>query len=249
MSDADASAHADPQDARPGYLDTLEGLGSLLYSETTLSDQLEHVLALTAQAVASSAAASVTVMDQRGGYVTAAASDDAARTMDAVQYELREGPCIDSLTSGQEHLVTDVDAEERWPEFLGQVRDLGLSSLMSLPLQTRDRVVGALNIFGVSAGAFDGHDLELARRIALPAALTVANGAAHRHLERLTDELQIALDERTLVEQAKGVVVARQGCDPDRALQLLEQRARASDRRLIEVAGDVVQATIRTDRG
>ena len=54
--------HADPHGpyhARPGYLETLEGLGSWLCSET--SDQREHVLAMTALAVASSAAASATV--------------------------------------------------------------------------------------------------------------------------------------------------------------------------------------------
>jgi GAF domain-containing protein len=225
------------------HLEMLEGLGSLLSSETSLRDHLDHILDLTADAVAGSAAASVTVIDDRGDYITAAASDDEARTMDAVQYELREGPCIDSLETGREHLLPDLDAEGRWPDFAARVRRLGLRSALSMPLHAKHETIGALNVFAGEPHGLDEDDLAMARQIAVPAAVTVANGAAYRRVEQLTTELQTALDNRTVIEQAKGIVAAREGCHPDRAFERLWETARRSDRRLVDVAADVVATT------
>jgi hypothetical protein len=83
MDEPDAGTHG-PSDPEPSYLDTLEGLGSLLYSEISLREQLEHVLALTTQTVGGGAHASVTVLDRDGEYVTAAASSERARRLAAV---------------------------------------------------------------------------------------------------------------------------------------------------------------------
>jgi GAF domain-containing protein len=239
MDEADVGTHG-PDDAAPSYLDTLEGLGSLLYPESALGEQLDHVLALTAQTVPGSAAASVAVLGRYGGYVTAAASNDPARRLDAAQFELGAGPCVDALTTGREHLVADAADEDRWPGFVRLLRDHGLGSAVSMPLRAGDEVLGALTVFGGGPGGLHGHDLEAARQLAVPAAVTLANGMARRRIEVLTGQLQRVLDERALIEQAKGVLAAREGCHPDDAVGLLSRRARDGGREVVDVAREVV---------
>lgn len=61
-----------------------------------------------------------------------------------------------------------------------------------------------------------------------------------RHKTELTAQLQFALTARVLIEQAKGVLVEREGIDAQRALELLRRRARSSERKLAEVAREVI---------
>jgi hypothetical protein len=62
---------------------------------------------------------------------------------------------------------------------------------------------------------------------------------ASRELELA--QLQQALANRVWIEQAKGVLAATQGTDPEAAFQQLRVKARSSSRKLAEVAQEVVQ--------
>jgi AmiR/NasT family two-component response regulator len=61
-----------------------------------------------------------------------------------------------------------------------------------------------------------------------------------RDKAKLTAQLQFALNARVLVEQAKGVLMERQGVDAQRALELLRRRARSSERKLADVARELI---------
>ncbi|HEV3504638.1 MAG TPA: ANTAR domain-containing protein, partial [Actinomycetes bacterium] len=51
-----------------------------------------------------------------------------------------------------------------------------------------------------------------------------------------------ALDHRSLIEQAKGVIMQRRGVDQQAAFELLRAQARSSRRRLDEVALETVRS-------
>ena len=51
--------------------------------------------------------------------------------------------------------------------------------------------------------------------------------------------MQVALNSRVAIEQAKGVLSARLDIDTDEAFELLRARSRSSRRRLTEIAEDV----------
>ena len=234
-------------DHRPeveAYVATLEEVSRLLVEEQSLDELLEQILELTARSVTSSAAASVTVVGD-DEYATAASSDPRADAVDAVQYELGEGPCIDTLQTGREHHLLDLASEERWPTFVERARDVGFDGVLSVPLATvGGTVVGALNLFVVQPAVLSDDDVHLARRIAAPAATTLANARAYRRMRRLADQLQFALDSRAIIEQAKGVLMARQGCDQDAAFDLLRQLSQRSNRKLRDIASEVVTRTV-----
>jgi AmiR/NasT family two-component response regulator len=59
-------------------------------------------------------------------------------------------------------------------------------------------------------------------------------------LNEKVEQLQTALDRRTVIERAKGILMERQGIDEQQAFQALRERARASGRRVVDVAQAVL---------
>lgn len=231
------------EDASAAYVRTLEQLTGLLLEETSLEGLLTQVLELTSRAITPSAAVSVTAIDDDGGYVTVAATSDDARHVDDLQYALDEGPCVDSLRTGDEHHLRDLAAEQRWPNFRERAMDCGFASVLSVPLRAGPTPIGALNVFAGEAEGLGEEDVEVARRIAAPAACTLANARAYRQAARLADELQVALDGRAVIERAKGVLMATQRCSEDEAFGLLREASQRRNRKLREVAAAIVAQT------
>lgn len=227
---------ADPTDV----IGSLQTLMSILLDDASQADLLEKVLGLSAQAIGGCSAVSVTVVDDDGNYATAAASHELASEIDALQYELYEGPCIDSLRTGDEHHITDLGSDERWPGFRDRALHLGLHSVVTLPLIAGGIVIGALNIFADNTDGFTERDIEVARSIASPAAVTLANGRAYRQAKRLATQLEEAMSSRVVIEQAKGILVVTRRCDPDQAFEMLRAISQRSNRKLRDVAGDLV---------
>jgi uncharacterized protein YdbL (DUF1318 family) len=101
-------------------------------------------------------------------------------------------------------------------------------------------VIGALNIFADGDDGFTHQDIEVARNIASPAAVTLANGRAYRQATRLAQQLEEAMTSRVIIEQAKGILVATRRCDADRAFEMLREVSQRSNRKLHDVAHELV---------
>jgi AmiR/NasT family two-component response regulator len=57
---------------------------------------------------------------------------------------------------------------------------------------------------------------------------------------RLADQLQVALDHRILIEQAKGVLMGRDHIDSATAFERLRAQARSSGRKVAEIARELL---------
>jgi GAF domain-containing protein len=222
------------------HLTTLEELTRLLLEEASLDELLGQVLELTSRALQTSVAVSVTVIEDDGSYATVARTDDDAASVDALQYELAEGPCVDALEQGEERYATDLASDDRWPAVAGRATELGLRCVFAVPLVVNGSSIGALNVFGRQPAGIDETDRALARRIAAPAATTLANARAYRRVSRLAEQLQEALESRAVIERAKGVLMAREGCDADAAFALLRRVSQDRNTKLRDIARVVV---------
>jgi len=94
--------------------------------------------------------------------------------------------------------------------------------------------VGTLDVYSTRPRAWTAHELE-----ALGEFAAVAGKLVHTSVELA--QLRQALTRRVWIEQAKGVLAATHGTDPEAAFQQLRIRARSSSRKLAEVAQEVVQ--------
>ena len=101
-------------------------------------------------------------------------------------------------------------------------------------------MIGALNIFSVDAGAMRSVDGRAAQALADVATIGILQHRAVVEGAVLIDQLNDALQTRIVIEQAKGMLVEREGLEMDQAFSRLRSEARNSNRRLTDVARDVI---------
>jgi GAF domain-containing protein len=177
--------------------------------------------------------ASISAIVARREVQTRAASGDLARAVDQAQYDTGEGPCLDTLYEQRTLRVGDLRREQRWPRFTERVTRLGVRSMLTLRLYVRGDELGSLNLFARRTDAFDDESEYIGLLFAAHAA--VATAAA-----REQQELREAVATRDLIGQAKGVLMERYGIDDDRAFTVLVRFSQTANRKLRDVAREVV---------
>jgi len=176
-----------------------------------------------------------------GRPLTVASSDERANALDESQYAVAEGPCLHSLATGVPVLISDVDQEIRWPDYLPAARAQGLRCSLSLPLTVDGSTVGAMNLYGFAEpGIFTGpvrHRCEVfAGQASGALQLTLGRTADHE----LLDQLDQALASRTTIDQAIGILMGQQRCTADEAFTLLRKRSQGGQQKLRNVATDLI---------
>ncbi|MFD0484801.1 ANTAR domain-containing protein [Kineococcus sp. GCM10028916] len=68
----------------------------------------------------------------------------------------------------------------------------------------------------------------------------MANHSLYATAVALGDNLRTAMQSRAVIEQAEGVLMASLHCTPEEAFQHLSLRSQRSNRKLRDVAADVV---------
>jgi GAF domain-containing protein len=207
-----------------------------------LDAALRLVVALARVTVGGADGVSVSLR-RHGQLTTVAASDETVSGMDRDQYATGEGPCVSAATEGHWFHVESLDDERRWPAFIPRARQRGINSIISTPLLTRTRPVGALNIYSVHARAFAAPELELSSLFAAQASDLLVSAAVDVSVEELSRALQDALRGRDVISQARGVLMGRDGVTAGAASSRLRRSARETNTPLRRLAEDIVAAT------
>lgn len=188
-------------------------------------------------------AAGLLVTDQRGELRLMAASSEQARLLELFQLRYARAPCLDCFGTGEVVHCSDMygpTARRSWPRFAQQARGRGFGAVSALPLRLRDEVIGALDLFRETPGDLPAETLALGQALADMATIGLLHERAVRGGQLLTGQLRTALSSRVIIEQAKGVLAERHGWAMDEAFTRLRGYARDHNRRLAEVAQEVV---------
>ncbi|MEJ5945767.1 GAF and ANTAR domain-containing protein [Pseudokineococcus basanitobsidens] len=204
-----------------------------------LGEVLQQVVDLAVEMLDGVRALSVTLVDD-GSTRSAAFSDPVAARLDERQYEDGFGPCTDAARSGGVVRVRDTAHEETYPGFAALARRYGVRSVTSVGMPWGERVVGALNLYVVGEDPLPEDEVELARTFAGYAAAALANAALYASTAELAEQMQRAMASRAVIEQAKGVLVAALGVDPEEAFAELSRRSQRSNTKLRDVAAELV---------
>jgi GAF domain-containing protein len=163
---------------------------------------------------------------------------------DDIQYAMDQGPCISAAREGQTVLSGSLGGDPRWPRFGGRVARLGVHSVVSLPLITPDRVVGAMNVYAHDKNVFDERAAELGQIFAVPAAIAVQNAHVLAQTRRLANQLQSALEIRGVIDRAIGILMSRSGSTEHEAIERLRSMSQHEHRKLAEVASQIVDEAV-----
>jgi GAF domain-containing protein len=202
--------------------DSVHGLAALASAKLPLQELLTRVARYAVQAIPGADGAGLTLLEN-GRADTIVATADFVRQVDSVQYGLGDGPCIMAAREGRTVMSGSLAQEARWGSFGRRVaEELGVHSVVSLPLQLGGNVVGAMNVYAHAYDAFDERAAALGEAFAAPAAIAVQHAHVLEQTRRLAGQLQGSLKTRMVVEQAVGVLMGRDDLTPHEARQRLD---------------------------
>jgi GAF domain-containing protein len=207
-------------------------------------DVVDFLSTLTEHAVAVSgaAAAGLLLADHNGRLQVMAATDQTVRSLELYQLQNEEGPCLDAFRLHEPVVNADLaHAGARWPRFAPRAIEAGYQSVHAFPMRLRDRVIGALGLFGSEDHRFDPDEVRVVQALADIATIGLLQQRSIAQAEAMTEQLQVALNSRIIIEQAKGAFAQLNDISVDEAFRRLRQEARASRRKLTEVCAEVLE--------
>jgi GAF domain-containing protein len=216
----------------------LTSAAQAIHSPRNLDDTLDAIVRAAQDAVPGINHAGISVNHPDGKIETLAGTDQLVWQLDSIQYDLMEGPCVDSVKS-QPVVVLEHAAEAndpRWPNYLPRAVQAGLRSQLALRLNVDGETFGGLNLYSTASPTIDVAAAQIAQLFATHAA--IALGWA-RHDEQLNE----ALSTRKVIGQAVGILMQRYQIDEDRAFHFLARAASTSNIKLRLIAQELVETT------
>jgi hypothetical protein len=179
-------------------------------------------------------------------------TDEVGEQLAELQMMLGEGPCLNAMTSGAPVLISDLDedAARRWPGFTPQACQAGAAAVFALPLQIGAIRVGSLGLYRGKPGPLG--TVSLGDALILADAATVVllesqhpDGAAAAAGAGPAGQPPDLARHRAEIDQATGMVSAQLDVAIGEAFVRLRAYAYAQERRLSEVARDIVARRLR----
>lgn len=168
----------------------------------------------------------------------AATHPDLAELAD-LQLDLGRGPLVAAADEGLPVSCPDTLAETRWPEYAAAALRRSVRCSVHL-VRELPRGALVLSLFGVRPGVLDVQSNPMADTLAAFGGAMVTNATAYGQAQRTASQLKDAVVARSVVDQAKGVLMHALGCDADDALRRLRQESQRRHIKVTEVAAEVV---------
>ncbi|GIH93685.1 transcriptional regulator [Planobispora siamensis] len=219
-------------------------LADTLTEDFDIMDYLDN-LACHGAEVPGVSACVVLLADPVGPLSIVAASSESARMVGVSQLRHQEGPSLQAYQTGAPVCCTDLQAAlPRWPHYAPVALAAGFASVHAFPLCWQGQAVGGFSLLRAVAGRLDVPAVEQAQDLAQAATIGLLHRRTVRHHESLTRQLQVALNSRVLIEQAKGMLAGHLRLTPDQAFALMRDYARAHHLKLTALSRSLLQGEI-----
>jgi GAF domain-containing protein len=225
-----------------GEFDNGENIRELhraLLSTQGVEEFLRELAVLAARLVGGGLSCGMT-MPPDGKPAIVACSDPLAARVDEVQYELDDGPCLHAVRDGRTVRIEDTAEKARWPEFEARAASHGIRSCLALPLNADGKPVGALTLYACEASAFGAAEARRAENFAENASGALSLAIKLSSHAALIEQLRSSLASRGVIDQALGIIMAREQCTQDRAFAILRAASQNSNVKLRDIASAVV---------
>src|SRR5579875_1013341 len=215
-----------------------------LPTEGALKDSLHEVLVGTRE-LFQAGGAGLMMLDSDSVLRGVEASDAAGHMLEDEQEQLGVGPCVDTLTFDRVVTTEDLPDDDRWPTLTPRLAGSPIRALIGVPVRIGGGAVGALNVYRDKPGEWSDTERVALEAYARLVASILSAGLESRRREQLAEQLQLALDNRGVIDRAVGAVMAREGIGPVGAFNKLRAEARNGSRRVADVAAELLDAVSR----
>jgi len=216
-------------------------LQTLLLSTADVTSFLQQLAVLSTQVVTSEGLSCGITMRYDGNVTTVASSDDRAERLDETQYRNNGGPCLQAMDTGQQVVSQDYRTDPRWPPFTARALREGLRCSLSLPLTAGGTTFGAINVYEFDKPHFFGETEQRQYHLFAVQAAGALRLATRQHKDTvLLSQLEAALNSRSVIDQAIGILIGRHQLTGAEAFDLLRRQSQNSHRKLRDIATDLV---------
>jgi GAF domain-containing protein len=171
---------------------------------------------------------------------TVASSSDRAQLMDEVQYPFDDGPCLRAAREGQMYSVSDFRTESRFGGYTKAIAAHGIRSGLGIPIPLDGLAAAGLNFYSPQQDAFDEQDIAAAVAFAKEASRTLRMAVRVAHLSDAKHQLQGAMNSRTVIDLAAGIIMGQNRCSHEAAIMILKAASSSRNKKLADVAAAVV---------
>ena len=207
-----------------------------IHTTVTLEETLDAIAHEALRSVPGFNHVGISLSHRNGKIETKAATDQLVWELDDLQYELTEGPCVESVHSSPVVVVEQARHEQRWPQYIPRAIEKGLRAQLAVRLFTDEETLGGLNLYSTDSETVDPDALAIAELFASQAAIALGR-ARHEH------SLNEALTSRKVIGQAIGIIMERYQINEDRAFHFLIRASSTSNIKLRLIAQEVVDTT------
>jgi GAF domain-containing protein len=209
-----------------------------LHAGTTAEQTAARIVAAAVHTVPGCDHAGISLVPRHGRIETVAASDDVAAAVDAIQYELGQGPCLEAIRDHESYLICDLLREERWPSFSRRAAEqTSIRSMLAFRLFVSGDTLGAINLYSRDVDAFDSEACAVGAILAAHASVGLSTA---RERER-AEHLERAVESNREIGMAMGVVMASGLRTPEQAFEVLRRASQQLNVKLRDVASAVVE--------
>jgi hypothetical protein len=227
-----------PQTTDPGTDPSTQTLDHALARAQGLDTLLRDLTDRAVQQVPGADACSVTVR-RADRLMTLAGSTGLPSGLDLRQYENGSGPCVDAAETDSAQYSPDLASETRWPPYTEYALAAGVRCVLALPLAVEGETGAALNLYGTQPDSL-AQGLDAAGAFAERAAEAV-NEALRIERERASAaDVRTALLSRSVIDQAVGMLMARERIDAHRAMERLRRVSQDRNVKLRDLCAQVV---------
>lgn len=229
-----------PQDVRQA----LNDLGRLRFGEMRVEEAM-HQIVQTTHAIFSVDGAGLMLADAEHHLRNAAVSDERVRHLEELQVQHQEGPCISAFEDKMLVGAQDLKTDSRWPSFSRAAVERGLRAVLASPIPYNQDAIGVVAVLSQEAHPWPAEaELALLAFTDL-AALLIASMMMGEQQTELAQQLQGALNSRSVIEQAKGVLIGQHGLSAQAAYEQIRAQARAERRKIAVVSAELVRRAVR----
>ena len=170
----------------------------------------------------------------------ASATDQRSQLVEEDQERLGRGPCRAAFSQRLAITVRNAGTEPDPDGSRSILRSSGFEAALSVPVELQGGPIGSLDLYSAQPRDWDDSQIGALQAYAGIVA-NLLGAAAAAHLQgRLADQLKAALAHGALIEQAKGTLMEREHLDAATAFERLRTAARSSNRKLADVARDLL---------
>lgn len=207
-----------------------------LLAERDLDTILHKIVAVAVAEVDACESAGIELIEKRV-IRPVAASSEVARRVSELQNEVGQGPCLSAIEDHETFRTDDLERDDRWPEFSELAyTETDVRSILGFRLFAEEDTMGALNLYSSKPSAFDDEAVAIGSILAAHAAIAMS-------WAREREYMQAAIENRDVIGQAKGLLMAHRKIDGDAAFELLRDASQRRNIKLQHVAEQVIDPT------